>query len=51
MKHYEYDVSYDYGLRKNVVLIDPGDGESIILTKQQLEEMLESLNEADLSAT
>lgn len=51
MRHIEYDVSYDYTLRRNVVLIDPGDGDSITLTKQQLEEMLEELNEADLSAT
>ena len=50
MHEIEFDVSYDYRRKRNVILIDTGDGDSICLTKGQLLEMIEELNEADQSA-
>ena len=50
MHEIEFDVSYDYRRKRNVILIDTGDGDSIVLTRSQLLEMLDELNEADQSS-
>ena len=49
MSEIEFDVSYDYRKKRNVILIDTGDGESIILSRSELIQMLEDLNDADTS--
>ena len=50
MHEFEFDVSFDYKRKLNVILIDTGDGDSIMLTRRELIEMLEELNNADGSA-
>lgn len=43
----EFDVSYDYANDENVILIDLGDRDSVVLFKDQIQAMLEELEEAD----
>ncbi len=43
----EFDVSYDYYNKEDVILIDLGDKDSIYLYRDQLLAMLEELNKAE----
>jgi hypothetical protein len=48
MNDYEFDISFDYKSKRHTLFLDLGE-QSITLTREELEEMLNALDEADLS--
>lgn len=48
MNDYEFDVSWDYKSNRHTLFLDLGE-QSVTLTREALEEMLNALDEADLS--
>jgi hypothetical protein len=48
MEDYEFDVSFDWKDKQHKIFLDLGE-QSVTLSRQELEYMLDALNEADLS--
>jgi len=48
MEDYEFDVSFDWKDKKHKIFLDLGE-QSVTLSRDDIEAMLDALNEADLS--